>query len=143
MEESRFIVDATELFTGLIGKGVTKELLFSQNLELFAPEFLFEELNKHKSRIALLSKLPLNDIDKLIARLQSRIKIVDKSKFESFLHEATSLIPDPDDTEYLALSLSMKNCPIWSEDPHFKKQSLVGVFSTKELVEYLKSKGLF
>ena len=137
------IVDAGIIFTGLTGKGVTKNLLFSKNLRLFAPEFLFDELKEHKSRIKLISSLSSEEIDRLISKLDGCIKIVERSKFETFLDEANKLISDPDDTEYLALSLALNKCPIWSNDPHFKEQSLVGVFTTEELVEYLKTKELF
>ena len=137
------IVDAGIIFTGLIGTGVTKILLFSKNLRLFAPEYLFDEFKEHKARIKLISSLPPDEIGLLIGKLGESINIVEKSKFESFLDEANSLISDPDDTEYLALSLSLNKCPIWSNDPHLKKQSLVKVFTTEELVEFLKQKNLF
>jgi len=141
--EELLIVDFGIIFTGLTGRGVTKFLLFSKNLKIFAPEYLFDELNEHLSRIKLLSSLSPSEVDVLISKLEEHINIVEKSGFEMFLEEASSLISDPDDTEYLALSLSMDKCPIWSNDPHFKEQSLVKVFNTEELVAYLKSKGLF
>lgn len=137
------IVDFGVIFTGLTGKGVTKFLLFSRNLRIFAPEYLFDELKEHLPRIKLLSSLSSGEVDSLISKLRGRINIVEKLKFEAFLEEAKSLISDPDDTEYLALSLSMGKCPIWSNDPHFKEQSLVRVFTTEELVKFLKSDGLF
>ena len=137
------VIDATILFTGIIGKGVTKSLLFSDKLDLFAPEFLFDEFRKHKPRIELISSLPVKDIDFLVDRLEDTINLVNKSKFEKFMDKAGSLINDIEDTEYLALSLSMGKCQIWSNDPHFKEQSLIGVFTTKELVGFLKSKKLF
>ena len=137
------IVDSGIIFTGLVGTGVTKALLFSKNLKLFGPEYLFDEVKEHLSRIKLLSSLSSSKVDLLISKLRRHINIVEKSKFEAFLNEASRLILDPDDTEYLALSLSMDNCPIWSNDPHFKEQSLVKIFTTEELVAYLKSEGLF
>ena len=137
------IADSGIIFTGLVGTGVTKTLLFSKNLKIFAPEYLFEELNEHLSRIKLLSSLSSSEVDSLISKLKGHINIVEKSKFEAFLGEANSLISDPDDTEYLALSLSMDKCPIWSNDPHFKEQSVVRVFTTEELVRFLKAKKLF
>jgi predicted nucleic acid-binding protein len=143
MDSVELIVDAGIIFTGLTGTGVTKALLFSRDLKLFAPEYLFDELKEHFSRIKLLSSLSSSEVDSLISKLRGRINIVEKSKFESFLDEADKLISDPDDTEYLALSFSLDNCPIWSEDQHFKRQSLVKIFTTKELVEFLKSKKLF
>ena len=139
----KLVVDANILFTGLIGKGVTKALLFSDNLELFAPEFLFDELKEHKYRIESISSLSTENIEQLVNNLEDTIKTIEKSEFEEFLDEANKLISDPDDTEYLALSLALNKCPIWSNDPHFKEQSAVQVFTTDELVKFLKTKNLF
>src|SRR3989338_8182047 len=105
--EELLIVDFGIIFTGLTGKGVTKFLLFSKNLRIFVPEYLFDELKEHLSRIKLLSSLPSREVDSLISKLKGHITIAEKSKFEAFLGEANSLISDPDDTEYLALSLSI------------------------------------
>lgn len=143
MDSVELIVDSGIIFTGLAGIGVTKSLLFSKKLKLFGPEYLFDEVKEHLSRIKLLSSLSSSDVNSLISKLRGHINIVEKSKFEAFLVEANKLISDPDDTEYLALSLSMGKCPIWSNDPHFKEQPLVKVFTTGELVKFLRSKNLF
>ena len=82
-------------------------------------------------------------VKELIEMVFSQIKIIKAESFEAWRKEAKSLIIDPDDTEYLALSLSKNKIPIWSNDPHFKEQSVVPVFKTGQLVKYLKSLGLF
>src|SRR3989344_1408173 len=99
MAPFKLVVDATVLFTGLIGKGVTKSLLFSDKMELFSPEFLFEEFRKHKPRVELISALPVKDIDFLVDKLEGTINLVKKSEFEKFLNDARSLINDLGDTE--------------------------------------------
>lgn len=78
----------------------------------------------------------------MLAKLMSRIKSVPKTEFENFLLPAKALTSDKDDTEYLALSLALNKVPIWSNDAHFKEQSAIKIFTTKELVNYLKSLGL-
>lgn len=110
-------------------------------MKLYAPEYLFDEIEKHKSKIKEFSILSENEVNGLLDKFKFRIKIVSKVKFEKFLLEANSLISDKDDTEYLALSFSMNKTPIWSNDPHFKEQSVVNVFTTTELVKHLKSLG--
>ncbi len=40
------VIDANILFSVLIRKGKTEELLFEDDLHLFAPEFIFEEFRK-------------------------------------------------------------------------------------------------
>ena len=137
------VIDATILFTGLIGKGITKEVIFSDFVESYCPETLFKEVEEHKSRIKILSGLSSSELNSLLDKLKTRIKSFPRSEYEIFLKQANSLVSDKDDTEYLALSLALNKCPIWSNDPHLKEQSLVKVFTTKELVEFLKSKNLF
>ena len=44
---------------------------------------------------------------------------------------------DLDDTPFLALALSM-SCQIWSNDDHFKKQSVIRALTTKELLGLLR-----
>ncbi len=137
----RLIVDATVIFTGFIGTGITKDIIFSNIVRLYAPEYLFDEVEEHKLKIKEFSALSENEVDELLDKFKSRIEIVPKEKFEKFLLEANSLISDKDDTEYLALSLSLNKTSIWSNDPHFKEQTIVNVFTTTELVKYLKSLG--
>lgn len=137
----KLVIDATVLLTGLIGTGVTKEIVFSKSVELYAPEYLFEEFEKHKSRIKVLSKLSSDEVNLIFEKLRNKIKSVPKEEFAKYLAEANSLISDKEDTEYLALSLALNKMPIWSNDPHFKEQSKVKVFTTKQLVDKLKSSG--
>src|SRR3989338_5320331 len=137
------VVDATVVFTGIIGTGVTKEIIFLKSVKLHCPESLFNEVEEHKSRIKILSGLSSAELEELLIKLKNTIKPFPLPKYEKFLNEANKLISDHDDTEYLALSLALDKCPIWSNDPHFKEQSKVQVFTTKELVELLKTKKLF
>lgn len=135
------VVGATILFCALIGKGVTKEIIFSNAVKLYAPEYLFDEFEKHRPRVKILSGVSSSEFDELFDKLKNRIEQVSRLKFEKFLTQANSLISDKDDTEYLALSLTFNKVPIWSNDPHFKGQSVVKVFTTERLVKHLKSLG--
>jgi len=47
----KLIVDANILFSALIKDGLTAELLISDKLQFFAPEFLFIEFAKYKDLI--------------------------------------------------------------------------------------------
>ncbi len=135
------IIDASILFCALIGKGVTKEIIFSTAIELFSPKNLFDELEEHNSRIKELSNLSSDEFTSLLGELCRKINIKPLSSYEKFLKQSNSLISDTDDTEYLALSLALNKMPVWSNDPHFKQQSLAKVFNTEELVKHLKSRG--
>lgn len=137
----KLVIDAGIVFTALTGFGVTKKILFLKNLELYSPKQLLEEINEHKPRILELSSLSPDKIEELLKLIENRISFIPEKSFESFLEQANSLIPDKEDTSYLALALS-KDISIWSNDEHFKKQSLVKVFNTKELVEKFKLLGI-
>ena len=151
------IIDASILFTALVGTGVTKDIIFSKDVTLYAPEYLFEEFAEHRARIEKLSGLSAKDFDSLLEtqigssrlgpvaaatwELKLVIKQVPKERFEGFRKEAHKTISAEDDTEYVALSLSMDKVPVWSNDIHFKKQSVIKAFNTAELVLHLKSSG--
>ena|SRR3989344_7221538 len=137
----KLVIDAGIIFTALTGFGVTKKILFLKDIELYSPRQLLEEINEHKSRILELSSLSPDKIEELLKLIENKISFIIEKSFESSLEQANSSIPDKEDTSYLALALS-KDIPIWSNDEHFKKQSLVEVFNTKELVEKLKLSGI-
>jgi len=137
----KLVVDAGIIFTALTGFGVTKKLIFLKDLELFSPMQLLEEIGKHKPRILELSSFSSEEIEELLELIKRRISFIPESEFNSFIENANSSIPDKDDTSYLALALS-REIPIWSNDEHFKRQSLIEVFNTKELVEELKLSGI-
>lgn len=137
----KLVIDAGIVFTALTGLGVTKKILFLKDLELYSPKQLLEEINEHKPRILELSSLPPDRITELLKLIEDKIAFIPEESFESFLEQANSSILDKEDTTYLALALS-KGISVWSNDKHFKKQSLAKVFNTKELVEKLKSAGI-
>ena len=50
--------------------------------------------------------------------------------------EAFELAPHKKDVQYFALALKF-DCPIWSDEVKFKKQSSVNVYNTSEVLELL------
>ena len=52
------------------------------------------------------------------------------------ISEGLKLAPHPKDAEYFALALKF-DFPIWSNEKAFKKQSVVKVFSTSDLLAFL------
>lgn len=56
------------------------------------------------------------------------------SRYRAFLKRCVGVIPDLDDVPYVAAALSV-NGKVWSNDPHLKRQSLVPVLTTKELLD--------
>jgi len=131
----RLIVDANILFAALIKEGSTAELLISDKLQLFAPEFLFTEFAKYKELILKKTHRKEEEFDQFLDLLKEQITIVSKKEIKPFLEEADKLSPDPKDSMYLALAIALKS-DIWSNDKKLKEgQSKITVYTTEELIE--------
>lgn len=127
------VVDANVLFAVAIKSGGTAELLFSENIELVTPEFIFEELEKHKAELIKKSHRSVEEFEIFLSILLEKVKPVSLEDIKELANKAESISPDPKDVPYFALALKL-GCPIWSNDSVLKKQSLVKVFSTRDLL---------
>ena len=56
------VVDANVLFSVLIKRGKTEDLIFEEDLHLFAPEFIFEEFEKYKEDILKKTERTTEDL---------------------------------------------------------------------------------
>ncbi len=132
------VIDANEVFSTIISRGVTLDLLFNPELEIVSPDYLIDELNEHLNEIILRSRLTKEEIYSFTVLISYKIRFFKTQEYKEFLNRAIKITYDPDDADYLALALKL-NCPIWSEDSDFKKQYKIKVYTTKELLGTLKS----
>jgi len=129
------IIDANILLSALIStNGKTYDLIFNDRLKLFAPDFLLDELEKHKNEILFKSELSESEFELFLSLISSRIEFFSYSEFKRFISISKKISPDPNDTEYFALALRL-NCGIWSNDKKLKEQDQVKVYSTSELIK--------
>ncbi|MFH0701852.1 MAG: PIN domain-containing protein [Candidatus Woesearchaeota archaeon] len=130
----KLIVDANVLFSALIKGGETQRLLILPFFELYAPEFILEELENHQEEILIKSNRTKEQFSALLQSLRKVIEFVPQKELTSFQPKVEKFCPDPDDLPYFALAL-MLDCPIWSNDKELKqKQNVVKVYSTTELL---------
>ena len=133
------VVDANILVSGLIKDGVTRELMLSNDLDLYTSEFIFIEFFKHIKELAKKADMELNDFrdysEILVA--EAGLKIITKEETGSFIDLADKISPDPDDAQYFATALKL-NCAIWSNDKELKNQNQVKVYSTSDLIKILQ-----
>jgi len=129
----KLVLDNNILFSLMKPNSINSYLFFSLNVEFIAPEFIKSEFNKHKERCLFKSGLSEHEFEIRQAEVESNIKFFKSSEYEYFLKKSLEVMPDPDDIDFLALSLST-NSSIWSNDNHFKELS---VFKTKELLNKL------
>jgi predicted nucleic acid-binding protein len=88
-----------------------------------------------------MNKANINEeeFDILSLRILKYVRLVPTKMVDSFKEEADNLIGKIhiNDVIFLATALAF-NCPIWSDDKHFKKQKIVRIYNTKELLYLLR-----
>ena len=127
------IIDANILFAALIKESITSDLLFKNNLHLYAPEFIFEEFKKYKELIKKKTKRTEEEFYKLLDLFGRRINLIPKEETKQFIKAARIISPDKKDTAYFALALKLK-CGLWSNDKKLKKQNIVMIYFTEDLI---------
>ncbi len=130
------VIDANILFAIIIRRGITERILFSDELHLYAPEYLILEFKEHKEYLLTLTNRSEDEFLRLIEVLERRIELIPTSEFKQHVQAAEALVSDKDDAVYLAVCLA-KRMPLWSNDNHFTKQDKVRVFTTQKLIKYL------
>ena|SRR3989344_2232296 len=134
----QLVLDANILFRALIGKGKVLKILFSDKINLLAPEFLFEEFENNKSEIANKGKVSVLELKEILNLLKERIQIIPSEDISSLIKlKAKDISPHLKDEAYFAVALAF-NVIIWSEEKSFKKQSEVKIYNTKDLVEAIE-----
>lgn len=128
------VIDANILFSVLIKKGKTEEIIFEEDLHLFAPEFIFEEFSKYGELIQKKTERNKEEFERLMDILKKKIKTISNEETELYIKKAKEISPDKDDVDYLALALKLR-CPVWSNDKELKKQKGVIVYSTEDLIK--------
>ena len=116
----KLVVDANILFAALIKEGSTAELLISDKLQLFAPEFLFTEFLKYEKLILRKTGRSNEEFNQFLDLLKEQITIIPRKEIIPFIDKAEKISPDPKDTIYLALAFALKS-NIWSKNKRLKQ----------------------
>jgi predicted nucleic acid-binding protein len=136
MKPLKVVIDSNVLLRTLISGGNILELIFNNNLQLFAPKKLFEEFEKHKEEILLKSKFSEERFNLLFLLIFKRIRFIPYNEYKLFISESEQLLKGhAKDRHFVALALS-KNIKLWTyEDLLFK----IGIaISTKQISDKLK-----
>ena len=135
------IVDANVVFSVLIKGGKTLDIFIlnraKKRFVFVAPEFLMVEVEKHSREIIKKTGLSTDEIGKVLDFLENEIEFVSFEEFEEFYKKAEEISPDPNDVQYFALALKLDGA-IWSNDKALKKQFVVDVLSTGEIIRLIE-----
>ena len=135
----RLVVDTNILFSFFRDNPVRFIIVNSGllDLELFTATYNLQELRDNKSDLLKYSKLSVEQIESTINELGKYVSSFSSEEYSTFESEAKSISPHDKDIPPFALALKL-NCPIWSNEPRFKEQSSVKIWSTKDLRKFFK-----
>ena len=133
------VVDANVIISALISRGTAFKVFFYNSIlkkfRLIAPEFLIEEIEKHKKEILELTKLSERDLQTIFRFLMSEITIIPAKDFIRFYSKAKEISPHQKDAPYIALAMAF-NCKILSGDKGLQS-SFKNVITPREALDML------
>ena len=135
----KIVIDSNRIIASLLKEGTAREILYYRNLEFIAPEFVKEEIQKHKGDLLKKVNISIENFDILLSLLFERITLIPQSEYADYLNKLKIEISDPKDIPYLACCLATKSEGIWSHDPHFIEQKKVRIFTNKDLLDLYRS----
>lgn len=136
----RIVIDSNRVIAALIKDSTTRELLFNENFEFFAPDLIIAEITKYKKDIIQKADITQEEFEITFSAILTCISVIPKDDQNIYLSELQGEIDDPKDIPYIASCLSINTEGIWTHDPHFKKQNKVKVFTNIDLLKIIKEK---
>jgi len=130
----RLVVDANVLFSFFKRGSLTRKLITSPELLLFAPTFSLRELDKHKEEVIARAKISPDVYESSKEVLRGFVEFSPLEEYEEKLTLAKEISPDPKDIRYFALALWL-GIPLWTNEKRLKGQDKVLVFSTSDFLK--------
>lgn len=135
----KIVADSNRVIASLLKSSTTREILFNRNFDFVAPEFIKEEISRHKLEFIKKAKITAEEFDVLLSLFFERITLVPKNEYRKYIEELKNKISDAKDIPYIACCLAAKAKGIWSHDPHFLKQDKAKIFTNKDLLDMSRS----
>jgi predicted nucleic acid-binding protein len=134
------VVDTNVIISSLLRNGLTRKIIFLSPLKMYTVHYAKTEIESHKEELLIKSKLDERSLNYLNEFIFGKIDLVPLKNIEPFRNKAEEIMSeiDVDDSFFLALAMSL-NCPVWSNDAHLKMQSVIKVYTTKELLDLLRT----
>ncbi len=137
----KLVVDTNVLISALVKNGFTRNFLINRSIlfELITPAYVFSEIEKYKSYICEKSEITEKQFYILLEKLMKYIVVINPIHYSSFLKQADDVIGHihKSDVVFIATALAF-NCPVWSDDKHFKMQKEVKVLTNYDIDKILR-----
>ncbi len=130
----QLVVDTNVLISALLARSKTYELIVLGDLELFAPEFSLEEIEKHSEELRERMEVSREEFNVALSLILSKVSVVNRSQYKQHEERAKKVCPDPKDFAFFALALSMR-VPLWTNETRLKKQKEIVVYDTKDIIK--------
>lgn len=133
------VVDANILVAGSIRAAVTREVLMDERLSLWTPESGITESTRVFASADFRRRFgekSAAETQFIFQQLTAKIRVVPLTTFTHLRPEALQLAPHPEDAPYLGLAMHL-HIAIWSNDVGLKRQNVVTVYATHELLKLI------
>lgn len=133
------VVDTNVIISALLRDGLTRKLLLLHPFEFYTVSYAKIEIEKHRNELFSKSKLDEDAFQYLMDSIFGKIQVVEPELIKPYKEKAIEIMKmiDVSDAPFIALALHL-NCPIWSNDKHFKEQNVVRTYTTKEIMALLE-----
>jgi len=133
------ILDANVVFAAMIKNGLTRHLILRSGWNFYIPEFIFSEIENHINTVSEKTELSEEELKELLNNfiIAANITITPSQEIQPLIKDAEKISPDIDDIHYFALALKIK-CPIWSNDKELKKQEVIQILTTQEILDEIR-----
>ncbi len=132
-----FAVDTNILLASFKPQSVTRKIMAIETFHFFTTEYQISELKEYLKEISDKYHLTNTFIEQTMLFLDSIIEVLPRDEYIYLLKDLQDSISDQDDLPLLALATA-KRLFIWSNDLHFKEQDKIVVFTTSEILDYIK-----
>ena len=129
------IIDSNVLFSALIKNSWTRTTILNYNGFFLFPDFIFDEINKHKAELIKKSGMKKREFETLLNIIIEKVIIIPSTAFYPFQKKAMNIVKeiDPDDVIFIACALAFPDAIIWSDDKQLKNQNKIKVLNSNEI----------
>ena len=133
------VIDANMIIAALIKNGAARQIILSDKFRFVSPDFIFDEIYKHREYICDKSKMDHKDFDLIMLLLFQQIDIIPFDDYRSSIGPASTIMMDDiKDIPYVACCLALKCNGIWTDDSDFQNKAGIKIVDTADLLNELK-----
>lgn len=134
------IIDSNILFSALIKDSLTRCLILEYDGYFLCPSKTIQEFKKYYDTIIHKSKLDIDRFNIVMESLFNKLTLVQDDILAPYISQSIEILKniDIDDFLFIACTLAYPDSNLWSNDSALKKQNVIKVLNTKEIIAKFK-----